>query len=99
MSAKHMPVVAITLCLGLLAVLAPVAVGQDGADIPRRPVEDRVSGVGSVVPEDWQALSSGVYARGTPPDDLTLQAGRNQDDIFGVVTVKIIKTTLKPCLV
>jgi hypothetical protein len=45
-------VVALTLCLGLVVALAVVAMGQDEADVDRRPVEDRLFGLRSVVPAD-----------------------------------------------
>ncbi len=54
-----------------LAALAPPAAA---ADIERRPVEDPMFGVSSVVPADWQDLGGGAYSRGTPPDDLALIA-------------------------
>jgi hypothetical protein len=69
MSAKRVPVVAITLCLGLLAMFAPVALGQDEADIAQRPVEDPRYGVRSVVPADWQEAAGPRYTRGASPDD------------------------------
>ena len=69
MSAKRGLVLALSLCLGLLAVSAPVAMGQDETGIARRPVEDPLFGVRSVVPADWQDAGGGSYSRGTPPDD------------------------------
>jgi len=74
MSAKRGLVVALSLCLGLLAVSAPVTLGQDGADIAQRLVEDPLYGVRSVVPADWQDAGGGIYTRGTPPDDPVLMA-------------------------
>ena len=58
-----------TSTLGVSAVVA-----QDGSPTGLRPVEDPLFGVSSVVPEDWQDLGSGAYARGTPPEDMALIA-------------------------
>lgn len=60
----------LSLSLSLLA-LTTSAVAQD---VERRPVEDPLFGVSSVVPADWQDLGGGIYARGTPPEDLALVA-------------------------
>ena len=43
--------------------------GQDEADVNRRPVEDRLFGIRSVVPTDWQDAGGGRYKRGASPDD------------------------------
>ncbi len=68
----------LALCLSLLAATAtlgvPAVVAQDGSPTGLRPVEDPLFGVSSVVPEDWQDLGSGAYARGTPPEDMALIA-------------------------
>jgi pimeloyl-ACP methyl ester carboxylesterase len=40
-----------------------------GVVVERRPVEDPLFGVSSVIPDDWQELGGGTYARGTPPED------------------------------
>lgn len=69
MSVTRRLVLALSLCLGLLAVLAPVAVGQDEAGIAQRPVEDPRYGVRSVVPADWQDAAGPTYRRGGSPDD------------------------------
>ena len=66
--------VALSLCLALLATLAPATLAQDESAVARRPVEDQLFGVSSVVPEEWQDLGGGAYARGTPPQDLALIA-------------------------
>jgi uncharacterized protein len=58
----------------LLAASAGSVVAQDGSSLGLRPVEDPLFGVASVVPEDWQELGSGAYARGTPPQDMTVLA-------------------------
>ncbi len=62
--------VILTLCLALVATVTPVA----AQEVERRPVEDPLFGVSSVVPADWQDLGGGIYSRGTPPDDLALIA-------------------------
>jgi pimeloyl-ACP methyl ester carboxylesterase len=65
-------VVILTLSLAI-ATLASAALAQD-ASIERRPVEDPLFGVKSVIPADWQEQGGGIYSRGTPPDDLALIA-------------------------
>ncbi len=60
----------VALCLALAATVTPVA----AQEIERRPVEDPLYGVASVVPADWQDLGGGIYSRGTPPDDIALIA-------------------------
>ncbi|HYO17821.1 MAG TPA: hypothetical protein VES02_04020, partial [Dermatophilaceae bacterium] len=60
------------LCLALVASVSGPTVGQDQAPTGLRPVEDPLFGVSSVVPQDWQDLGGGSYARGTPPEDLAL---------------------------
>ena len=64
--------------LGSACALVAVGLGSDrgpGLDIDRpRPVEDPLFGVSSVVPQDWQDLGGGAYARGTPPEDMALIA-------------------------
>ena len=62
---------AVSLSLCLLLATATTVMAQD---IERRPVEDQMFGVSSVVPADWQELGGGAYARGTPPQDLALIA-------------------------
>ena len=62
--------VILALCLALVATVSSAA----AQEIERRPVEDPLFGVSSVVPADWQDLGGGIYARGTPPDDLALIA-------------------------
>lgn len=63
---------AITLALSLALVASATVVSAQ--DIERRPVEDQLFGVSSVVPADWQDLGGGAYSRGTPPQDLALIA-------------------------
>jgi len=59
------------LSLGLaLAPAAPVV----AQDLERRPVDEPLFGLSSVVPADWQDLGSGIYVRGTSPADLALIA-------------------------
>jgi hypothetical protein len=58
----------------LLAGLPGLVAAQDGSPLGLRRVEDPLFGVASVVPEDWQELGGGTYARGTPPQDMTLVA-------------------------
>jgi uncharacterized protein len=60
--------------LSLSLVLLGTATNVMAQDIERRPVEDELFGVSSVVPADWQDLGGGAYARGTPPQDLALVA-------------------------
>jgi pimeloyl-ACP methyl ester carboxylesterase len=60
----------LSLSLGLVAVTTSVA----AQDIERRPVEDPMFEISSVVPADWQDMGPGVYTRGTPPEDLALIA-------------------------
>jgi len=55
-------------------ILRVVTMAQDAHDIERRPVEDQLFGVKSVIPADWQELGGGAYSRGTPPEDLALIA-------------------------
>jgi pimeloyl-ACP methyl ester carboxylesterase len=62
--------VILSLCLVVLASAGNVV----AQDIERRPVEDQMFGVSTVVPADWQGLGGGAYARGTPPQDLALVA-------------------------
>jgi pimeloyl-ACP methyl ester carboxylesterase len=50
-------------------MFAPVALGQDEADIAQRPVEDALYGVRSVVPADWQEVAGPRFTRGASPDD------------------------------
>jgi uncharacterized protein len=66
------PLLAIILFLGLSLVATVSTVAAQ--EIERRPVEDELFGVSSVVPADWQDLGGGAYARGTPPQDLALVA-------------------------
>jgi hypothetical protein len=63
----------LALCLAVLAGASTVA-AQGGSSAGLRPVEDPLFGVSSVVPQDWQALGGGTYARGTPPEDMALIA-------------------------
>jgi pimeloyl-ACP methyl ester carboxylesterase len=63
---------ALVTCLIVSVAVAPVALGQDGPDIERRPIEDQIFGISSVVPADWTAIGNGTYARGMPPDDLAI---------------------------
>ena len=63
MSTRGMLDAILSLCLALVATSGS-ALAQD---IERRPVEDPLFGVSSVVPADWQDLGGGVYSRGTPP--------------------------------
>lgn len=65
---------ALGLCLALLAGAVPASLAQDDSTVDRRPIEDLLFGVSSVVPEEWQDLGGGAYARGTPPQDLALIA-------------------------
>lgn len=58
----------------LLSAVPGSVTGQDGAPTGMRRVEDPLFGVASVVPQDWQDLGSGAYARGTPPQDMALVA-------------------------
>lgn len=74
MKRRHRRAVAVTLCLVLVAAMGSASLAQDGADFARRPIEDPLFGVSSVVPEEWQDLGSGIYSRGTPPADLALIA-------------------------
>ena len=80
MRPRSVVTMALGLCLALLAAAAPASLAgqevaeQDAAAIDRRPIEDPLFGVSSVVPEDWRDLGSGTYARGTPPQDLALVA-------------------------
>jgi len=62
------------LCLALVATVSGPTVGQDVLPTGLRPMEDPLFGVSSVVPQDWQSLGSGTYARGTPPEDMALIA-------------------------
>ena len=73
MTPARLIVVVLGLCVTLL-VPVPAALAQETADVDRRPIEDPLFGVSSVVPEDWQDLGSGTYGRGTPPDDLAVIA-------------------------
>jgi pimeloyl-ACP methyl ester carboxylesterase len=57
-----------------IALVFAVTAGALAQELERRPVEDQLFGVSSVVPADWQDLGSGTYARGTPPQDLALIA-------------------------
>jgi pimeloyl-ACP methyl ester carboxylesterase len=66
------PSAILTASLALLVAVAQPTLAQGGQGIERRPVEDANFGVASIVPEGWQELSNGVYARGTPPDDLAI---------------------------
>lgn len=70
MNPNRLLAVMLSLCLVLLAGASSVV----AQDIERRPVEDELFGVSSVVPADWQDLGGGAYARGTPPQDLALIA-------------------------
>ncbi len=70
MIGRHTFTIILALCLVLVTTVTPVA----AQEIERRPVEDPLFGVSSVVPADWQDLGSGIYSRGTPPDDLALIA-------------------------
>jgi len=65
--------IALTVSLAVMA-LGVVTMAQDAPDIERRPVEDQLFGVKSVIPADWQELGGGAYSRGTPPEDLALIA-------------------------
>ena len=67
---RILPAITVALVVGLLFG----ATGAVAQDIERRPVEDPLFGVSSVVPADWQDLGGGVYSRGTPPEDLALIA-------------------------
>ena len=61
----------IVLSLGLsLAPAAPVG----AQELERRPVDEPLYGLSSVVPADWQDLGSGIYVRGTSPADPALIA-------------------------
>ncbi|MFV2062038.1 MAG: alpha/beta hydrolase family protein [Chloroflexota bacterium] len=66
----------IAIVLGLSMIVGPVSLttAQGDTDIDRRPVEDALFGLRSVVPADWQDGGPGIYARGTPPADLALIA-------------------------
>ena len=55
-----------------LALLSTTSVAAQEAEY--RSVEDPLFGVTSVVPAEWGDLGSGVYSRGTPPEDLALLA-------------------------
>lgn len=70
MNPRRLVAVILTLMLSL-AALAPAALGQ-GSLIERRPVEDPLFGVASVIPDDWQEMGGGTYSRGTPPEDLAV---------------------------
>ncbi|MGD8485117.1 MAG: alpha/beta fold hydrolase [Chloroflexota bacterium] len=59
--------------LSLVLVVASAAATL-AQDIERRPIEDPLFAVSSVVPADWQDLGGGAYSRGTPPADLALIA-------------------------
>jgi uncharacterized protein len=74
MTQRRTLAVALSLCLALLAGLVPAALAQGDPVVARRPVEDALFGVSSVVPAEWQDLGSGTYGRGTPPQDLALIA-------------------------
>jgi pimeloyl-ACP methyl ester carboxylesterase len=67
----HPASIVLATCLALLAV-ASSALAQDGSPAGLRPVEDPLFGVSSVVPQDWQDLGGGTYARSTSPEDLAL---------------------------
>ncbi|MEA2027003.1 MAG: hypothetical protein U9O18_09970, partial [Chloroflexota bacterium] len=60
----------LSLALGLVALTTSVA----AQDIERRPIEDHLFGVRSVIPADWHDLGGGTYSRGTPPEDIALIA-------------------------
>ncbi len=62
---------AIAVSVALIASLALAALAQD---IERRPVEDQLFGVSSVIPADWQDLGGGIYSRSTQPEDLAVIA-------------------------
>jgi hypothetical protein len=57
---------AIILSLALVLGAVSSVVAQE---IERRPVEDPMFGLSSVVPTDWQELGGGQYVRSTDPDD------------------------------
>ena len=63
----------LTLVASLGLALAPAA-PVSAQDLDRRPVDEPLYGLSSVVPADWQEQGGGVYSRGTPPADLTLIA-------------------------
>jgi len=63
-----------TIILGLALALTIPSGAILAQDVERRPVEDPLFEVSSAVPADWQDLGNGIYARGTPPDDLALIA-------------------------
>ena len=62
------------LCLSLLLSLALPGLAQESIPSGSRRIEDPLQGVTSAVPEGWQELGNGTYARGTIPDDLTVLA-------------------------
>lgn len=66
------PLLATLLAIGFVATLAAGALAQVSTGPGTRPVEDPLFEVRSVVPESWQDLGGGAYARGTPPEDLAL---------------------------
>ena len=80
--------------LAIVLVFAATAVTL-AQELERRPVEDQLFGVSSVVPADWQDLGSGTYARGTPPQDLKWHGQKTEliigdDNVFReFVTVNI----------
>ena len=70
MTSRRTLAIILSLCVALVSIVSSVA----AQDIERRPIEDQMFGVSSVVPVDWQDLGGGVYSRGTPPQDLALIA-------------------------
>jgi pimeloyl-ACP methyl ester carboxylesterase len=66
---RRIPAILLSTVLVLAATTAALA-----QELERRPVEDPLFGVSSVVPADWQDFGGGTYTRGTPPDDPALIA-------------------------
>ncbi|NWG17544.1 MAG: alpha/beta hydrolase [Chloroflexi bacterium] len=79
------------LVLALLVVPA-LALAQAG-DITLVPFTNEIFGVQGVVPEGWQMVAPGIYARGSGPADLTVLAQQSAP-----VTIEQLEASLLPQL-
>jgi len=83
----------ILLSLSLVLLATPSTFAQD---LERRPVENLMHDVSSVVPADWQDLGGGAYARGTPPEDQAVvaiqAAAATPDQLWGALLPRFALT-------
>lgn len=90
----YRPLKVVALLIALLLVALP-ALAQD-ADIPLVPHTDEASGIEAAVPEDWNALGNGIFARQSGPTDPTLiavqSAPLNADSLLTALLPQLMLT-------